>query len=113
MKYSVKLTREDGKTVTLAANEYIDIDVNAGNRRIAALTLRDSEYGPAVFNENDRDIKIADCAYNQVHNDGSYCAPCTGHAGPPGTQKEEIEPRACENHAYYRASCAKCIESNN
>ena len=59
MKYSVKLTRENGKTVTLAANEYIDIDVNAGNRRIAALTLRDSEYGPAVFNENDDDISSA------------------------------------------------------
>ena len=83
MKYFIKLIREGGKTVTLAANEYIEIEINASNRRIAALTVRDSEYGTAVFNENDRDIKIADCAYNQTHNDGSYCAPCTGHAGSP------------------------------
>ena len=56
MKYSVKLTREDGKTVTLAANDYIDIDVNAGNNRIASLTLR--------HDDNFEDDGAADVLYD-------------------------------------------------
>ena len=79
MKYSVKLTRKDGKTVTLAANEYIDIDVEERNKLIARMRVQDGK----VY---DDELSVQD---------------------------NEIEPRACENHAHYRASCAECIESNN
>ncbi len=92
MKYAIHLTNENGKRVTLAGNEYIDVDIMDGNRRISSLTLRSGEYGVAVFNENDRDIKITDCAYNQTHNDGSYCAPCTGHASAPHTCEDCGKP---------------------
>lgn len=53
MKYSVKLTREDGKTVTLAANEYIDIDITEGNRRIFTLTLRNGK----LYDQHDNEIE--------------------------------------------------------
>ena len=59
MKFSVYLSRRDGKTITLAADEYIDIDVKAGARYIARLTLRDGETGPTIYNENDDDISTA------------------------------------------------------
>ena len=41
MKYSVKLTRGDGKTVTLAANEEITATFSNGNIRVFEVTFRD------------------------------------------------------------------------
>jgi hypothetical protein len=67
MKYSTTLTREDGKTITLAANEYIDIDIKAGNRIIASLTLREGEHGPTVFDSNDIELPSTEaCAQCSV-----------------------------------------------
>ena len=101
MKLYATIENEQGKQASKAGNEYLDIDIFSGNTKIASLTVREGEYGIAVFNENDRDIKIADCAYNQMHNDGSYCAPCTGHASAP-----KHEPRTCENSV----PCYECME---
>ena len=56
MRYSCTLTREDGKTVLLAANDYIDIDIKAGQRYIARLTVREGENGPTVYDDNDHEI---------------------------------------------------------
>ena len=54
MKYHAQLTREDGKTVGLAANEYIDIDIKDGNRYIARLTVRENDDGQVhVFDRED------------------------------------------------------------
>lgn len=53
MKYSATLSRPDGKTVTLAANDWLDIDIMDGNKRIAALTVRDGQ----VYDENDSELK--------------------------------------------------------
>jgi hypothetical protein len=57
MKYSATLTRPDGKTVTLAANDWLDIDIKDGSRYIARLTVRDGE----VYDEDDNEIKRPWC----------------------------------------------------
>lgn len=59
MKFCIVLTSDTGKTVKIVGNSYIDIDVIASNKRIAALTVREGENGPAVFNDNDDDISTA------------------------------------------------------
>ena len=56
MNYCVILTSDTGKQIKLAGIEYIDIDIKYKNKIIAALTVRESEYGPAVFDENDTKI---------------------------------------------------------
>lgn len=58
MKYSTTLTRSDGKTVLLAADEWIEIDIKAGNRSIARLTVREGDNGPTVYDKNGSEIKI-------------------------------------------------------
>ena len=58
MKYAVTLTRADGKTVLLAANEYIDIDIKQGNHYIARLTVRDDDQGTGVYDSADRLIPM-------------------------------------------------------
>lgn len=51
---------EKGKVVGTSGDEYLDIDILVGNRRLAALTVRKNEEGNfAVFNENDDDISTA------------------------------------------------------
>ena len=55
MKYSATLSRKDGKTVVLSANEYIDIDVKDGNRLIASMTVRDGH----VYNASAGDVTTA------------------------------------------------------
>ena len=71
MRYSCTLTRPDGKTVLLAADEWIDIDIKAGMRYIARLTVRDGK----VYDDNDYDISTAqppkDCNYTS--DDSNYC----------------------------------------
>ena len=52
MKYHAQLTREDGKTVGLAGNECIDIDIKDGNRYIARLTVREGK----VYDEQDNEL---------------------------------------------------------
>jgi len=63
MKYYVRLRNEKGKEIGLAGNEYIDIDIMEGNRRIESLTVKpnpdDEKERAAVFNENDDDISTA------------------------------------------------------
>lgn len=54
MKYSATLSRSDGKTITLASDEWIDIDIKDGNRYIARLTVRDGDI------TTDRDIRMED-----------------------------------------------------
>ncbi len=56
MRYAIRITSDTGKVVTVSGKEYIDIDVIAGNKRIAALTVREGEDGPAVFDAADHDI---------------------------------------------------------
>ena len=58
MKYSVTL--DNGrKSITLASNEYIDIDIKDGNKYIARLILRQGSERVGVFDENDNDISSA------------------------------------------------------
>lgn len=57
MKYCIRLTNEKGKEIKLAANEYIDVDVFDGNKRIAAFTLRDGN----MYDEDDRMIFCWTC----------------------------------------------------
>lgn len=42
-KLFIKTTNERGKTATLAGNEFLDIEINVGNVRIASYTLRYSD----------------------------------------------------------------------
>ena len=71
MKYHAQLTREDGKTVGLAGNEYIDIDIKDGNRYIARLTVRDGK----VYDE--QGIIASKCAHygcgNPAEPDNDFC----------------------------------------
>lgn len=54
MKYCIRLTNEKGKEIKITGNEYIDIDVFDGNKRISTLTLKpDHDDKAALFNEND------------------------------------------------------------
>lgn len=59
MKYCVILTSDTGKICKVVGNSFVDIDIIVSNKRLAALTLREGENGPAVFNENDDDISSA------------------------------------------------------
>lgn len=60
MKYCIRLTNEKGKEVKLAGNEYIDIDVFDGNKRIVAFTMRPNgnyaDERAAIFDKNDKEI---------------------------------------------------------
>ena len=79
MKYHAQLTREDGKIVGLAGNEYIDIDIKDGNRYIARLTVRDGK----VYDQQDNDIATAhieyhcaDCGIDTACDNGGNCPNC-------------------------------------
>jgi hypothetical protein len=77
MKYSATLTREDGKTVLLAANEYIDIDVKAGSRYIARLRVNDNAVRDAYG--NDINAPLGYCTFGScknpkwIHGDDDLC----------------------------------------
>lgn len=51
MKYAI-IADNGRKSITLASNEYIDIDIKDGNKYIARLTVRDGK----LYNEADDDI---------------------------------------------------------
>lgn len=54
MKLYARIENEAGKVDGMGGNEYLDIDITAGNKVIARLTVRDGH----VYNENDNDIGI-------------------------------------------------------
>lgn len=54
MKLAARLTNEKGKVLTLAANEYIDIDITVGNRYLASLTVIETRDGFQVLESNRR-----------------------------------------------------------
>src|SRR3990167_321703 len=57
MKYFIRIENEAGKVDGMGGNEYLDIDITAGNKVIARLTVRENEHGTAaVYDEHDRDI---------------------------------------------------------
>lgn len=62
MKYYVRLRNEKGKEIGIGGNEYIDIDIMDGNKRIGAFTVRpngdDQRESAAVFDGNDNRIDI-------------------------------------------------------
>ena len=59
-KLYARITSDSGKVTGAGGTEYLDIDILAGNKIIARLTVRNDEDGkPAVYNENDDDISTA------------------------------------------------------
>lgn len=85
MKYFVRIESEKGKQVSVSGNEFIDIDIYVGNRRIKAFTIREGDDGPQVF---------------QVFDENDL---------PMIPMVDQI---ACENHAHYRANCPECKKVN-
>ena len=59
------IENEQGKRASKAGNEYLDIDIKAGNAYIARLTVREGEDGHVhVYDELDRELmSTAVCAY--------------------------------------------------
>lgn len=57
-KYYVRIESEKGKQVSVSGDEYVDIDIYAGNKRIASLTVRESDdrNGTAIYDQNDDEI---------------------------------------------------------
>lgn len=58
-RFYIELTNENGKIVGLSGNKRIEVHAIVGNKRVASLTLRDSENGPVILNDNGDDISTA------------------------------------------------------
>lgn len=59
-KLFTRIENEKGKVASLSGNEYLDIDIFIGNKRLVALTLKpvsDTNWG--LYNEEDKLIKEA------------------------------------------------------
>lgn len=52
MKYAATIARPDGKVITLASPNWIDITIKDGNKIIARLSVHDG----AIYDHNNRDI---------------------------------------------------------
>ncbi len=69
MKYCIIVTSDTGKMIKIVGNEYIDIDILAKNKRIAALTVRDN----AVFDSADHDIAAPRCTdHDEIEKRGLH-----------------------------------------
>lgn len=57
MKLYATITNEKGKKEGIGSNEYLDIDIRAGNKLIAMFTLKEDENGDiTLFDEDDEPV---------------------------------------------------------
>lgn len=60
MKLYARIENEKGKVDGMGGNEYLDIDITAGNEVIGKLTVKKNSEGEfRIYNENDDDISKA------------------------------------------------------